>query len=124
MKISEAKLRKIVRTMVEQMDRTSYRPSWEDEGTGWIPPTGQSETDDSERSINFQMFTDLLDEFTDFLDEDSRMIAPEDIPMEWADQFNQSLTPEQLAKVTEMLRDRDLLDDDDYKLTASWASQL
>ena len=70
MKISEAKLRKIVRTMVEQMDRTSYRPSWEDEGTGWIPPTGQSETDDSERSINFQMFTDLLDEFTDFLDED------------------------------------------------------
>ena len=52
------------------------------------------------------------------------MIAPEDIPMEWADQFNQSLTPEQLAKVTEMLRDRDLLDDDDYKLAASWASQL
>jgi hypothetical protein len=31
MKITEAKLRRIVRTMVEQMDRTSYRPSWEDE---------------------------------------------------------------------------------------------
>jgi hypothetical protein len=31
MKITEAKLRRIVRTMVEQMDRTSYRHNWEDE---------------------------------------------------------------------------------------------
>lgn len=31
MKITEAKLRRIVRTMVEQMDRSSYVPSWEDD---------------------------------------------------------------------------------------------
>jgi hypothetical protein len=109
MKISEAKLRKIVRTMVEQMDRTSYRPSWEDEELVQRAPVGAELVD----AIDLETFINNINDGFGWIEQD-------DIARQWDGMFNQSLTGEQTDMVANVLNARGMLDDDELEDETQW----
>ena len=103
MKISEAKLRRMVRTMAEQMDRTSYRPSWEDE-------TSTLERDIGMPVGGAENFKIQGEEFIDAIREGMGFIEDWDIKRQWDNMFDDDIKSGQLRQLENWLENENLLE--------------